>query len=913
MDMQWVKTKYMMLLSKGKPYWEVLQRWVRRLIWILPPLLVVLATLGVYKANFLYPFTNRTIAWCDMDQQFVPLLLDFKDILAGKEGFFLSFKNAGGMNFYGVFFFFLASPFNLLVAFVEKEDVSAFCNILVMLKMAGMALTASLYLWHKNKNAPLLNVALSILYAFSGYTMLYFQNVMWLDIAYLFPLLLWGLEKLQEGKRVLFILVLSLSMMMNYYLGYMLVVFLLLYALVWSLLAKDRKFAGNFCVSCAVSALLSAVVWLPCFWQYLSSGRTYSLVESLQYSSVLTHYPTTLPTILSVLFLLPFAFMQGNENNRRVQKILLIATLIPILIEPINKMWHTGNYMSFPTRYGFIPIFLTISLAYEGMSLPSKKEEKKGILQTSFLQNWKNEVPRYAVSVGLLLFSIFYYFFAKSYTNTHIGEMDDYAHSLWGSNQSLEALLGLYLLSALIGVVGYILWRSKLIKPVLLWVSVGVLVLSELYVSPMVYMVAPAHETTWYQEVVELADKIDNDAFYRVKTDREYSGHDFDVNLMGGIGYNALGHYTSLTPNNYMTAIKQFGYTSYWMEVGNSGGTILTDALLSVQYQISSRKKEGDLYQGQYFNIAQTMGALPLGIVTKKDVIALESSRQYTDRAELQNTLYNDILGTYKLPMYALTDAEAVSLTVEKEGDKYRLTPLNSNATLIFRLPITNKSRVYVNIFDENTNALNQAINEKFSVYSSKAFQASYPTQKCNGLIDVGSYSATTARIEVEVKESVLVKELSVFAIEEEKFMTDLSLTETLHLTQKNNCVRGRYETKCGECVFLSIPVSKGVRLSINGKAQKLYEVYDGFTAFYLEEGKNEISLTFTPQGFTFGLCMTIFGGALFALGALAWTLQKWRLTLPDYLDTIAYYGVIAIGILVVLAIYLLPLLLSAL
>ena len=126
MDMQWVKTKYMMLLSKGKPYWEVLQRWVRRLIWILPPLLVVLATLGVYKANFLYPFTNRTIAWCDMDQQFVPLLLDFKDILAEKEGFFLSFKNAGGMNFYGVFFFFLASPFNLLVAFVEKEDVSAF-------------------------------------------------------------------------------------------------------------------------------------------------------------------------------------------------------------------------------------------------------------------------------------------------------------------------------------------------------------------------------------------------------------------------------------------------------------------------------------------------------------------------------------------------------------------------------------------------------------------------------------------------------------------------------------------------------------------------------------------------------------------------------------------------------------------
>ena len=58
------------------------------------------------------------------------------------------------------------------------------------------------------------------------------------------------------------------------------------------------------------------------------------------------------------------------------------------------------------------------------------------------------------------------------------------------------------------------------------------------------------------------------------------------MNTLGGIGYNALGHYTSLTDSDYMSAIKKMGYTSYWMEVGNSGGSVLTDALLSVKYSI---------------------------------------------------------------------------------------------------------------------------------------------------------------------------------------------------------------------------------------------------------------------------------------------------------------------------------------
>ena len=99
------------------------------------PVAVMIIILLAYKQDGAYPFGEGTVAWCDMVQQVVPLLIDFKDILAGKDGVFLNFHNAAGMNMWAVIFFFMASPFSFLAAFVEKTDMLHFANILVMLKL----------------------------------------------------------------------------------------------------------------------------------------------------------------------------------------------------------------------------------------------------------------------------------------------------------------------------------------------------------------------------------------------------------------------------------------------------------------------------------------------------------------------------------------------------------------------------------------------------------------------------------------------------------------------------------------------------------------------------------------------------------------------------------------------------------
>lgn len=910
-----VQKESVFLRFKGflEKYFPVFRKWFLRLIWVIPPVVVLIAMLALCSRNGLYPYGDKTLSWCDMDQQVVPLLMDFKDILDGKEGFFFSFKNAGGMNFYGVFFFFLSSPFSFLIVFVDKADIVLFVNILVMLKMCAIAFSASFYLEKKHPKAWLLNIALSVLYAYSGYTMMYYQNMIWLDIVYLFPLLLLGLEKLKEGKRTLFICILAACMVVNYYLGYMIVVFLLLYAFLWSVLSKDRKFAGNFLLCCAVAALLSAIVWLPSLVQYFSSGRTTSIVENLRNSGMITPYETALPTVFSILFLFPFALSVKSDGDKdiRLRFLLFLLTLVPLIIEPVAKMWQTGSYMSFPTRYAFITIFLCLTLSADCiLQRTDKTETGEGAQNTS---GRKRNLLAYAFSGVLLLLAVGYCVFSREYTDANVEKMDQYSHSLWGNKQSFETLFTLYAVALIVGVVGFLLHRFKMVKPLLLWVSIGVMVFSELYIAPMTYMLTPAHGVDWLRDATEIADSIDDDGFYRVKSDKEYSSHDFDANLMGSLGYNALGHYTSLTGKGYMQTIKRFGYTSYWMEVGNSGGTVLSDALLSVKYCISSKKTSTDVVQGEYYGISKTPVALPVGIVTARDIV--KEQTPFTDRAALQKTLYQDAFGKENgVTVYELKDAKTERLSVTEQTDgRYLLTPDGGTGKIVFSLSLEENEALYFNVFDRNTNALKQSINEKFSISAPGRTIANFPKQKDNGLLLLGEYANKTFDVTVTVSGAISVSELGLVGIKTERLTEDAEKVRTVGLKAGKNEIAGSYHAEERECIFLSVPYDKGMNLRINGKKSELYEVYGGFTAFYLEEGENQIKITFTPQGFRLGGVLTAIGLALCTAAIVLWTVRKKQVSLPEKADTIAYYGVLAVGVTVIIVLYLLPPLLCAL
>ena len=218
------------------------ETWGRRALWLLPPAVTLALLSAVFSVYGLFPFGDSTISWCDMNQQTLPLLMDFKDILSGSASLFLNQQNAGGMNFWGVFLYYLSSPFSFLVLFVEKADFFRLANVLVALKMAVCSVTAFAFFRRRfPRLAAVQAVVLSVLYACSGYVLMYYQNIAWLDTVYLFPLFLLAVLRLAEQEKpAAYIAALTALLAVQFYLSYMVILFLILGSGIWLLTQKKE-------------------------------------------------------------------------------------------------------------------------------------------------------------------------------------------------------------------------------------------------------------------------------------------------------------------------------------------------------------------------------------------------------------------------------------------------------------------------------------------------------------------------------------------------------------------------------------------------------------------------------------------------------------------------------------------------
>ena len=77
-----------------------------------------------------------------------------------------------------------------------------------------------------------MTVAFSVMYALTSFAVVHQNNVMWTDALIWLPLLTYGIEQLvKNGKYKLFVISLSMTLMSNYYIGYMVCIYSALYFL----------------------------------------------------------------------------------------------------------------------------------------------------------------------------------------------------------------------------------------------------------------------------------------------------------------------------------------------------------------------------------------------------------------------------------------------------------------------------------------------------------------------------------------------------------------------------------------------------------------------------------------------------------------------------------------------------------
>ena len=872
---------------------------------LLAPASVMVIMLSVFFVSRMFPFGYNTLSWCDMNQQVIPFLMDFKDILSGKANMFLNMQNAGGMSFWGVFLFFISSPFSFLVAFVDKADLYLFMNILVLLKMMVCAFTASVFFRFQFKKLGVLqNTAISVMYAFCGYTMFYYQNHVWLDVMYLFPILLIGLIKLaDEGKILWYVLSFSAILTVNFYLSYMVSIFLVLasgvYVCFFAKKGTRRKSILLLGVSTLITALITAVVWLPSLMQYMASARTSDLFTSLKVGGLISRLDTTFTVILCsgaifAALIVYLFFAKSLPPSTNLVFFLFVLTMIPVFIEPINKMWQTGNYQAFPVRYGYITVFFGLILL---AAVLSEINQENRLVSSSSIAVFGGML---AVSAVFLAECLIFY---KEYDVVRI-----YTETLWGNSASFRLLLLFSLVAGLAYLVLLLLYQFRLLGKTAFSVLLCVMVVLECVFNSGVYVSSAANNGKTEAAGIYLSDRIEDDSLYRVKSEEKY----FDVNLMGSLGYHTLSHYTSLTGESFMYTMKKLGYSSYWMEVNSNGGTKLTDAIMGNRYTILRRgtsfSKEQKVYQNEKYEIRKKEDTLPVGFVVHSDAIQKLSTLPDTTRLNIQQFVFESLFHTQD-KLFTYYEPTLLNNIAYTSGERYSLTfPDNSTeGSVVYRIPVQGTETLYFDCFDRLSNSLIEHINSSFNILvNGMTVQDDYPNQSNNGLLNLGTFRDQTVEVEIQVLKEVDVKSFGIAGLKDDVLKKAVSDTAAAQLKQSGNRITGTADAVDDQSyLFLPITDGKGYTATVNGKKTDINCVLDSMMAIKLDKGKNEISVSYIPPGFSLGSCLSALGIAGLILFLIFLRKGLYRKIRFLELPAVVFFTVLFIGVFI--AVYIFP------
>lgn len=877
------------------------------LLYALPVLFTVALFLIICAVDGLYPIGSKSISWCDMNQQAIPILAEYKDVLSGKADLFISYSNAGGMNFFVLFLYYCSSPFNLLIVFVDKKDISLFMNVLVMLKMAAAALTAFIYL-HKKCGGKfrILNLALSVSYAFSGYVMVYYQLVSFLDCVYLLPLFVLGLDYIDEGKSpLLYAITLFLAMFFNYYVAYMMVVYGILRFGVGCLLGyKDKKRALNFLIGSLIAALLSAIVYIPVFIQYTHSARSGSVLEGLKNSSITTAFHTAVLAFFTLAIILPLLFSVTDKKSERLNRIMFLLMLFPLFIEPINKMWHTGTYMSFPSRHAFLAVFSAIAFVGEHYGNHEFTSDKKRPFYLKIIFS--------VLLAGLVLFV---YLFTNGFLGENYHVLSLYSSTLWSSDEGLNAFLKFYAVIVVVSLAAMLLYRFKLLNKAILGVFILALVVNDAFFSANIYMNNPSHEVANFQSIMEVGTIIEDDGFYRVKEDyKMFAGGDgIGINAIGAMGYNSIAHYTSLTDKDYMSAIKKLGYSSYWMEVADNGGTSFTDAFLLNAYTLKNHDLDSADFSTDKFGAFKNQ-TLPFGIVTSQNLPAVFTG----ERSEAIEELYNVITGKNGLiERYSLDSATLIGAVATYNDGVYDLYTDDGyvRGTVRYNITVSGTKNLYFDCFDLDTNDLGQHINDSFAVrVNGYTIRYSFPQQEDNGFLYLGTFTDREITVELILLKDVYAASFGVFAEDQNAVTEAVAQANGATLTVKGHKINGTVTAESGDKLLLSLPYDNGYTFKVNGKKVKAEKVLTDFIAIPLESGENHIEASYRPQGFIAGLLLSLLGVASAVFFAV---IKAKKLLYNEKAEAVAamisFWAVVGLCAIVFIAVYIAPMIISAL
>ena len=815
---------------------------------------IAFACLGVW------PFGDKTVLIVDSLHQYLPFYTDLHGKLADSESLLFSFSGGLGYNFWSTYAYYLASPLNFLMAFIPKENVCDFMDLMILFKIALSGGFFSWYLHQRDPQRDYQPVVFGMMFALSNFMIGYYFNLMWLDSVAVLPLIMLGIERITEGKSgKLFGISLFYGLWCNYYIGFMLCIFSCLYFLVrWiSQTGITWRRVYTSCLKFAWYALLSggmaALVLVPAFMGLSTSesmqGNTFpttvkfyenlaqllenhmAFLEPVNISSSqvgLNVYCGVAAVLLAVLYL----FDRKIKLRERLAHYGLCALfLLSFAFNILNYIWHGFHVQNgLPNRFAFLYVAIVLVMAYDALG----HLKNFGFVELFF--SW-------AAPAAFLVWRYL------------VPDQEIEAHLFYISFGLLLLYLGILLIGRY-----FSKERSRVfagILSILLLVEVSANAIYGISCNGTVTRSIYLNDQKSYQT---LMSGQEDDSFFRSEVDRQRMR-----NVTMFAGGNAMVMFNSTMHDSVIEFCDSIGIEARTNKNGYLGVTKLMNDVLGIKYVASPSKDADTLYQFEKVDedgelaLYKNDNALSIGFMVKDSI--KDWDIEAGEPLLVQNSFVE--LATGLDPIYVL--------------DRYIEMEDGEN----YGIKIPENKQVYL-CLDTRVKEIKLNTPEYSKTYTDYTDHL-YVINSANG--------ENLADFTVTLKDSQTSVQAEVYTCSNEayqKVVDKLAESQLTDIQVDGNILTGKVDAKEAGTLMLTIPYDEGWEIQVDGETVEAFKIGGALIGIDLDAGEHTITMKYTPPGLWMGTGLTLVCLLLFFLSGLvekklnAWAKPKHKTENPE-------------------------------
>ena len=874
-------------------------------LYAIPGLITCAVIVFIYVFKGIWPFGANRIDYFDNMQQVAPLYAHLWDWMHGKASLWFDWYTGFGTNVsMSISAFSMLSPFNLLLYLFPRTLILESISILTLVKMIFMAVAMYAYINKKyNSLSYNMKVVFSLMYTFCGYTVLYGSCFTpWMDIVALFPLLMLAYENMmQTGKKLFYIIMVAIIFIINYYLGAMSLVYIFLisgaYVLLMSKKEKIKEHAWNLGIGTVAGLGLSCFVLVPVMMQLSGSQRGGSgqgivsqyigwiksaIISDGQMAAFQRWMMLYGMAFAAAVIIMGLKKFKEEKNTIRYMISLLLISLLPIVVEGINLMWHFGSYNGYTLRNGYIVAFTLITVA------------------AYFAQRMFEEVTadKKQLVKQLVIFVVAAAVYAVIY-------------NIIPSN---DIILAAFILFIAIFIAAFIFYNKKLKKDgigfdfntIIAIVAIEVFIGAYSLIGPPKFY---EYEPYQYGDYVQAANEVKDSLDIEESVTERIVNPDISLNANYPLilRRSAMSSFTAALQSDTQSYSKKFGYSKYFLWLLDSGGTVFTNSLFHVTQAVNVNELDSQMYtavrsDGDY-TLYDANYKLPFAMSVNKNITRQDFSGNWED---LHNIFYKELTN----------DTQDIV-----NGMSY--TKKESSVIREYNVRADGKQAVYINIVDVNNR--NTDANASWLISSMHIYvngeavlvptlgdvkNTAYFTDYNNNLVYLGTFENENFTIRVEYDDPwyLKVSEVSFAGLDMDKMqsLVDKHADDYCETSYTSDSLTVKINgSGVNNMALIPVVYSDNWNVKVNGKKVKAKSVCGLFTGVDIHAGENVIEMTFEPKGKKAGMLISL--ATLIMMIASALILKFTKLKVPALLKMCAAFIYLELYNIVIVAMFLIP------